>query len=75
MGQDGEDGESRARRDEAVALAERIEHDRLTLDPVWTERFEQDVAKDAANEDMLLLKSWCIAVAVLFLVLMQRLFS
>lgn len=75
MGQDGEDGESRARRDQALAIDARIAQDVTRLDPVWIEQFEADVAKDLAFEDGILLKAWCLASAVFFLVLMQRLFS
>lgn len=74
MGQDGENGAGDARRRRDATLA-KVDASVATLDPVWVERFESDVASDKANEDGILLKAWLIGSVVLFLVLMQRLFS
>jgi hypothetical protein len=69
MGQDGQAGPGDTRR----RIAE-IDQSIASLGPEWRERFTADVERDTAFERSLLWRAWGVFVAVIFLVLVRRLF-
>jgi hypothetical protein len=73
VGQDRQDGASDDGSRAAAVV--RIDESIATLEPIWVERFEQDIAKDTATERRLIVKAWVVAIGVCFLLLIRRLFE
>jgi hypothetical protein len=69
----GEDREDRARRIGRRTAA--IDASITTLDPIWYERFDADIASDTAFERSLLVREWAIVLVIFLSVLMVRLFA